>query len=75
MFWSISPSHEEQQACLAGESVHSSAAVRTCRASRMCSLVCGMGPSVADTTRMAPSICRFTKSRGVSGLKSMQSFG
>ena len=29
----------------------------TCRARRMCSRVCGMGPSVADTTRMAPSIC------------------
>jgi hypothetical protein len=34
----------------------------TCRASRMCSRVCGMGPSVADTTRMAPSICRATSS-------------
>mmetsp|Transcript_89352 Transcript_89352/g.193420 ORF Transcript_89352/g.193420 Transcript_89352/m.193420 type:complete len:209 (+) Transcript_89352:474-1100(+) len=29
----------------------------TCRASRMCSRVCGMGPSAADTTRMPPSIC------------------
>ena len=29
----------------------------TCRASRMCSRVCGMGPSVAATTTMAPSIC------------------
>jgi len=29
----------------------------TCRASRMCSRVCGIGPSAADTTRMAPSIC------------------
>ena len=29
----------------------------TCLASRMCSLVCGIGPSVADTTRIAPSIC------------------
>jgi elongation factor Tu len=28
----------------------------TCRASRMCSRVCGIGPSGADTTRMAPSI-------------------
>ena len=26
-------------------------------ASRMCSRVCGMGPSAADTTRIAPSIC------------------
>ncbi len=25
--------------------------------SRMCSRVCGIGPSVADTTRIAPSIC------------------
>ncbi len=30
---------------------------RACRASRMCSRVCGIGPSVADTTRIAPSIC------------------
>ena len=29
----------------------------TCRASRMCSRVCGIGPSAADTTRIAPSIC------------------
>ena len=29
----------------------------TCRASRMCSRVCGIGPSVALTTRIAPSIC------------------
>ena len=29
----------------------------TCRASRMCSRVCGIGPSVAATTRIAPSIC------------------
>ena len=29
----------------------------TWRASRMCSRVCGIGPSAADTTRMAPSIC------------------
>ena len=28
----------------------------TCLASRMCSLVCGIGPSAADTTRIAPSI-------------------
>ena len=29
----------------------------TCLASRMCSRVCGIGPSSADTTRIAPSIC------------------
>ena len=29
----------------------------TWRASRMCSRVCGIGPSAADTTRIAPSIC------------------
>ena len=29
----------------------------TCRASSMCSRVCGIGPSAADTTRIAPSIC------------------
>jgi hypothetical protein len=29
----------------------------TCRASRMCSRVCGIGPSVAATTNIAPSIC------------------
>jgi hypothetical protein len=28
----------------------------TCLASRMCSLVWGIGPSAADTTRIAPSI-------------------
>ena len=28
----------------------------TCRASRMCSRVCGIGPSAADTTRIDPSI-------------------
>jgi len=29
----------------------------TCRANRMCSRVCGIGPSAAETTRIAPSIC------------------
>ena len=29
----------------------------TCFASRMCSRVCGIGPSAALTTRIAPSIC------------------
>ena len=29
----------------------------TWRAKRMCSRVCGIGPSAADTTRIAPSIC------------------
>ena len=29
----------------------------TWRASRMCSRVCGIGPSAAETTRIAPSIC------------------
>ncbi len=29
----------------------------TWRMSRMCSRVCGIGPSVAETTRIAPSIC------------------
>ena len=29
----------------------------TWRASRMCSRVCGIGPSMQLTTRMAPSIC------------------
>jgi hypothetical protein len=29
----------------------------TWRARRMCSRVCGIGPSAADTTRIAPSIC------------------
>src|SRR5712691_3552919 len=29
----------------------------TCRAKRMCSRVCGIGPSTAETTRIAPSIC------------------
>ena len=29
----------------------------TCRASSTCSRVCGIGPSFAATTRMAPSIC------------------
>ena len=28
----------------------------TCRASRMCSRVCGIGPSAAETTRIDPSI-------------------
>ena len=28
----------------------------TCFMSRMCSRVCGIGPSVAETTRIAPSI-------------------
>ena len=28
----------------------------TCRASRMCSRVCGIGPSAADTTSTDPSI-------------------
>jgi hypothetical protein len=28
----------------------------TCRASSTCSRVCGIGPSGADTTRIAPSI-------------------
>ena len=29
----------------------------TCRANSTCSRVCGIGPSAADTTRIAPSIC------------------
>jgi hypothetical protein len=29
----------------------------TWRPSRMCSRVCGIGPSAAFTTRIAPSIC------------------
>ena len=29
----------------------------TWRASRMCSRVCGIGPSAAEHTRIAPSIC------------------
>jgi hypothetical protein len=29
----------------------------TCRANSTCSRVCGIGPSVAATTRIAPSIC------------------
>ena len=29
----------------------------TCRANRMCSRVCGIGPSAALTTKIAPSIC------------------
>jgi hypothetical protein len=29
----------------------------TWRASRMCSRVCGIGPSAAETTRIEPSIC------------------
>src|SRR3979411_1991555 len=33
-----------------------SAGTPTWRASRMCSRVCGIGPSAADTTRMPPSI-------------------
>ncbi len=28
----------------------------TCLDNRMCSLVCGIGPSAADTTKIAPSI-------------------
>jgi len=33
------------------------AGTSTCFASRMCSRVCGIGPSGALTTRIAPSIC------------------
>ena len=29
----------------------------TCLDNRICSLVCGIGPSAAETTRIAPSIC------------------
>ena len=29
----------------------------TCLANKMCSRVCGIGPSVAATTKIAPSIC------------------
>ena len=29
----------------------------TWRANSICSLVCGIGPSAADTTNIAPSIC------------------
>ncbi len=29
----------------------------TCRANKMCSRVCGIGPSTALTTKIAPSIC------------------
>ena len=34
-----------------------SAGTPTWRARRMCSRVCGIGPSAAETTRIAPSIC------------------
>ncbi len=37
--------------------VHDHRGTPTWRASRMCSRVCGIGPSAADTTRIAPSIC------------------
>ena len=33
------------------------AGTSTCRASNTCSRVCGIGPSGAATTRIAPSIC------------------
>ena len=42
---------------------------RTCRASRMCSRVCGIGPSVADTTRIAPSICPRQQQRISDGVR------
>ena len=35
---------------------HTMAGTSTWRASRTCSRVCGIGPSAADTTRIAPSI-------------------
>ena len=35
---------------------HDQAGDATCRASRMCSRVCGIGPSAAESSRMAPSI-------------------
>ncbi len=47
--------HAPLRACSGGEPSP------TCRARRMCSRVCGMGPSVADTTRIAPSICAAAK--------------
>ena len=48
--------------CLFPQTRHVSAQTRqwtklTCLANKMCSRVCGMGPSAAETTRMAPSIC------------------
>ena len=36
---------------------HDEVGTLTWRASSTCSRVCGIGPSVADTTRIAPSIC------------------
>ena len=36
---------------------HDDVGTPTWRASRMCSRVCGIGPSAAETTRIAPSIC------------------
>ena len=39
--------------------------LRACRASRMCSRVCGMGPSVAETTSIAPSICHQRRAQTV----------
>ena len=39
------------------EDIFSIEGTPTWRASKMCSRVCGIGPSAAETTRMAPSIC------------------
>ncbi len=36
---------------------HHDVGTPTCRANKMCSRVCGIGPSAAATTRIAPSIC------------------
>eukprot|EP00967_Tisochrysis_lutea_P016022 scaffold18052_cov28-Tisochrysis_lutea.AAC.5 len=41
---------------LATPKTGAAAASRTCFASRTCSRVCGMGPSGAETTRIAPSM-------------------
>ncbi len=49
----IAVSHVEYES---NDRTYASAGTPTWRASRMCSRVCGIGPSAAETTRIAPSI-------------------
>ena len=51
------PMPQTREHILLARQVGVPAGTPTCLASRICSLVCGIGPSDAETTRIPPSIC------------------
>ena len=57
-FWGLGYEFDPQWLLTPEQQVLQDKLIDLCqRASRMCSRVCGIGPSAALTTRIAPSIC------------------